>query len=89
MTPEASDEWNELNARWFQFATFCPLLRVHGETRNREMWEFGGAHSPTYETQLKFDRLRYRMLPYVYSLAADVTFNAGTLMRPLVMDWPG
>jgi alpha-D-xyloside xylohydrolase len=82
-----ADEWRELSTRWFEFSTFLPLLRVHGQTPNREMWEFGGESSPAYLAQLKFDRLRYRMLPYVYSLAGAVTHEAGTILRPLVMDF--
>ena len=84
-TPAAAEEWAELNARWFQFGTFVPLLRLHGELRPREPWTFGAA----YDTIVKFDRLRYRLLPYVYSLAGAVTHEAGTMMRPLVMDFPG
>ena len=84
---EHLEEWRELNARWFEFTTFVPLLRVHGEFPNREMWEFGGETSPAYQAQLKFDRLRYRLLPYIYSLAGEVTRSSGTLMRPLVMDF--
>jgi alpha-D-xyloside xylohydrolase len=87
-TPEAVDEWRELNTRWFQFCTFVPLLRVHGEFPLREMWQFGGEESEAYKAHLLFDRLRYRMLPYVYSLAGDVTHRHGTFMRPLVMDFP-
>jgi alpha-D-xyloside xylohydrolase len=87
-TPEAVEEWRELNTRWFQFSTFAPLLRSHGQFPRREMWFFGGDESHrAYRTQLKFDRLRYRMLPYVYSLAARVTRNQDTLMRGLVMDF--
>jgi alpha-D-xyloside xylohydrolase len=82
-----AEEWRELQTRWFQYATFLPLLRVHGQTPNREMWELGGESSPAYLAQLKFDRLRYRMLPYVYSLAGWITHGAGTLLRPLVMDF--
>ncbi|MGA2030163.1 MAG: TIM-barrel domain-containing protein [Verrucomicrobiota bacterium] len=82
------EEWCELNTRWFEFCTFVPLLRVHGEFPNREMWEFGGDSSPTYQAQLKFDRLRYRLLPYIYSLAGAVTYEGGTIMRALVMDFP-
>jgi alpha-D-xyloside xylohydrolase len=87
--PAAEDveEWRELNARWFQFGTFCPLLRVHGEFPNREMWFMGGESHPAYKTQLKFDRLRYRLLPYIYSLAGAVTREDRTIMRPLVMDF--
>jgi len=51
------------------------------------MWEFGGTTSTAYQAMLKFDRLRYRMLPYVYSLAGAVTHRAGTMLRPLVMDF--
>jgi alpha-D-xyloside xylohydrolase len=82
------DEWRELNARWFEFATFVPLLRVHGEYPNREMWEFGGDASPTFAAEARFDRLRYRLLPYIYSVAGNVTQQGGTLMRALVMDFP-
>jgi alpha-D-xyloside xylohydrolase len=82
------DEWCELNARWFEFATFVPLLRVHGESPNREMWEFGGDTSPAFAAEVKFDRLRYRLLPYIYSLAGNVTQQGGTMMRALVMDFP-
>jgi alpha-D-xyloside xylohydrolase len=87
-SPEDVDEWRELNTRWFQFATFSPLFRVHGEYPNREPWEFGGETSSAYQTMLRFDRLRYRLLPYTYSLAADVTRDNETIMRPLVMDFP-
>jgi alpha-D-xyloside xylohydrolase len=86
--PEDEKEWRELNTRWFEFGTFCPLLRVHGELRPREMWELGGESSPAYKAELKFDRLRYRMFPYLYSLAANTTNQGGTFMRPLVMDFP-
>jgi alpha-D-xyloside xylohydrolase len=86
-TPDAADEWKELNVRWFQYSTFTPLLRVHGQSPNREMWFLGGESDPAYQTELKFDRLRYRLLPYVYSLAGGVTHHAGTMLRPLVMDF--
>jgi len=82
-------EWRELNTRWFQFGTFVPLLRVHGQVPRREMWFFGDKGEPAYDTMLTFDRLRYRLLPYIYSLAGAATQDGGTLMRPLVMDFPG
>ncbi len=81
------DEWRELNARWFQYATFLPIMRVHGQRPYREIWQFGGESSAAYAAMLKFDRLRYRMLPYVYSLAGAVTQHAATILRPLVMDF--
>ena len=85
--PEDAEEWRELNARWFEFATFCPLTRLHGELKPREPWTFGGDSHPAYQTIVKFDRLRYRMLPYIYSLAGEVTQDGGTMMRSLVMDF--
>ena len=87
-TPEDQEEWRELATRWFQFGALCPLLRVHGESPYREMWEFGGDSSPAFLAQLKSDRLRYRLLPYIYSLAASVTLHNDTMMRGLVMDFP-
>jgi alpha-D-xyloside xylohydrolase len=90
--PDASaadvEEWRELNTRWFQFGTFVPLTRVHGEAPKREMWELGGETHPAYQAHLKFDRLRYRLLPYVYSLAGAVSHDDATFLRPLVMDFP-
>jgi alpha-D-xyloside xylohydrolase len=85
--PEDVEEWRELNTRWFEFGAFTPLLRSHGEFPNREMWFFGGESEPAYQAQLKFDRLRYRLLPYVYSLARGITHDGGTMMRALVMDF--
>ncbi|MGH7996298.1 MAG: TIM-barrel domain-containing protein [Opitutaceae bacterium] len=87
--PADAAEWRELNTRWFEFGTFVPILRVHGEFPYREMWQFGGDGSPTYRAELKFDRLRYRLLPYIYSLAAAVTREGSTILRPLAMDFPG
>ncbi|HSD65333.1 MAG TPA: TIM-barrel domain-containing protein, partial [Vicinamibacteria bacterium] len=86
--PQDVEEWRELVTRWFQFGTFCPLLRVHGQPPYREMWFFGADEKHrAYETQLAFDRLRYRMQPYAYTVAADVTRRHGSIMRPLVMDF--
>ena len=86
-TAADTEEWRELNTRWFQYGTFVPLLRVHGRFPYREMWEFGGESHPAYQTMLKFDRLRYRLLPYIYSLAAAVTHESGTMMRALLFDF--
>ena len=86
-TAADTEEWRELNTRWFQYGTFVPLLRVHGRFPYREMWEFGGESHPAYQTMLKFDRLRYRLLPYIYSLAGAVTHESGTMMRALVFDF--
>jgi alpha-D-xyloside xylohydrolase len=87
-TPENAEEWRELNTRWFQFGTFCPITRLHGELQPREPWAFGGTTNPACQAIVKFDELRYRLLPYIYSIAGDVTRNAGTFMRPFIMDFP-
>lgn len=84
---DALDEWQELNARWFQYSTFCPILRVHGTDRPREIWNIGDEGSPVYQAELKFDRLRYALFPYIYSVAGAVTQDGSTMMRPLVMDF--
>jgi alpha-D-xyloside xylohydrolase len=78
--------FRELFIRWFQYGTFNPILRVHGTRRpdENELWSYG----PDAQTILvNFDRLRYRMLPYIYSLAWKTTSEAYTPMRPLVMDF--
>lgn len=78
------DDFGERFLRWFQLATFSPLQRVHGYQTNTEFWRYGDK----IETEaLKYLNLRYRLLPYIYSQAADITFNNGTLMRPFVMDF--
>jgi alpha-D-xyloside xylohydrolase len=86
MKAEDEAEWRELNARWFEYSTFTPLLRVHGELRPREMWTLGDG-TPAYNAELKFDRLRYALFPYIYSAAGWTTQRDYTMMRPLVMDY--
>jgi alpha-D-xyloside xylohydrolase len=81
--------YQELFTRWYQWGAFCPLFRVHGTTAPREIWRFGEPGSWAYDTQLRFDRLRYRLLPYVYSLAGQVTHQAGTILRGLAFDFRG
>jgi len=81
------DEWRELNTRWFQFGTFCPLFRVHGQFPYREMFNIAPDDHPAYQTMLDYDKLRYRLMPYIYSLAGMVTHNDYTIMRALVMDF--
>jgi alpha-D-xyloside xylohydrolase len=79
--------YQELFTRWYQWGAFCPIFRVHGTTVPREMWRFGEPGSWAYDTQLRFDRLRYRLLPYIYSLAGHVTHGDGTIMRGLPFDF--
>jgi alpha-D-xyloside xylohydrolase len=76
--------YHERFLRWFQFATFSPLQRVHGFQTDTEPWQYGDK----VETEVRsYLDLRQRLLPYVYSQAAAVTFQGSTLMRPLVMDF--
>jgi alpha-D-xyloside xylohydrolase len=79
--------YQELFTRWYQWGAFCPIFRVHGTTVPREMWRFGEPGTWAYDTQLRFDRLRYRLLPYVYSLAGSVTHAGGTILRGLPFDF--
>jgi alpha-D-xyloside xylohydrolase len=76
--------YHERFIRWFQYATFCPLQRVHGYQTDTEFWRFG---TNVMQQAHRYLDLRYRMLPYIYSEAARVTFDGSTLMRPLVMDF--
>ncbi len=81
-------EWQELQTRWHQFGAFVPLFRTHGQWPQRELWNIAPAGSPAYESILWYMRLRYRLMPYLYSLTAAVSFDDYTLMRALPMDWP-
>jgi alpha-D-xyloside xylohydrolase len=80
--------YRELYVRWFQFGAFCPVFRSHGTSTAREMWRFGGDDSWQYHALKQADRLRYRLLPYIYSLAWQVTSAGQTMMRALPMDFP-
>ena len=81
------DEWRELNTRWFQFGTFCPIFRVHGKFPFREIFNIAPDTHPAYQSMLAYDKLRYRLMPYIYSLAGMVTQKDYTIMRCLVMDF--
>ncbi|MEQ7874510.1 TIM-barrel domain-containing protein [Sphingomonas sp. ASV193] len=83
------DEWRELNTRWFQFGAFSPIFRSHGQDIPREIYLMSPPGSPTYRSMSWYDRLRYRLLPYIYTLGADTYASDGTIMRGLVMDFPG
>jgi len=84
---EDLNEWRELNTRWFQFGSFCPLFRSHGQYPYREIFNISPAGSPAYESMVYYDKLRYRLMPYLYSLAGVTYFNDYTIMRPMVMDF--
>jgi alpha-D-xyloside xylohydrolase len=80
-------EWRELNTRWFQFGAFSPVFRSHGENIRREIFEMSPEGSPTYRSMVWYDRLRYRLMPYIYTLGADTWFKDATIMRGPVMDF--
>jgi alpha-D-xyloside xylohydrolase len=82
------DEWRELLTRWFQFGAFCPLFRVHGEFPFREIYNIAPEKDPAFSAMLSFDKLRYKLMPYIYSITGKVYFDNYTLMRALVMDFP-
>ena len=76
-------DYQELYARWFEFGVFCPIFRSHGHRPENEIWTYNKVE-PTLVT---YDRLRYRLVPYIYSLAWKVSSEDYTIQRPLVMDW--
>ncbi len=85
----AAAEWQELNTRWFQYGAFCPLFRSHGQYPYREMFHIAPENSEAYQSMLYYDKLRYRLLPYVYTLSGDTYHHDYTIMRGLPMDFGG
>jgi alpha-D-xyloside xylohydrolase len=86
--PEDMKEWRELNLRWFQFGAFSPLFRSHGEVVKREIYNIAGNDNAMRDSMVGYLKLRYRLMPYIYSTAADTHYADGTIMRGLVMDFP-
>lgn len=80
-------EWRELQARWYQFGTFCPLYRAHGQFPLREVWNIAPADHPAYRSIVYYNRLRYKLMPYIYSLAGQARLMDRIIMRGLVMDF--
>lgn len=81
------EEWREQMTRWFQFGSFVPLFRVHGQFPYREMYNVAPKSHPAYRSMLYYDKLRYRLMPYIYSLAGMAYHLDYTLMRGLMMDY--
>lgn len=84
---ESLEEWRELNTRWYQFGAFVPLFRSHGQFPYREIFNMAPETHPAYRSFLYYDRLRYRLMPYIYSLAGAAYHNDYTIMRGLAMDF--
>lgn len=78
----------ELYTRWLQYAAFLPMFRSHGTDVPREIWRFGDVGSPFYEAIAACILFRYRLLPYIYSLAAAVTRNGMATVRAVALEFP-
>jgi alpha-D-xyloside xylohydrolase len=78
----------ELYTRWLQYAAFLPMFRSHGTDVPREIWRFGDEGSPFYDAIAACIRLRYRLLPYIYSLAAAVTREGVAMVRAVALEFP-
>lgn len=87
-TDEDLEEWRELQTRWYQFGAFVPIFRSHGQYPFREIFNIAPEDHQAYQSMLYYDRLRYRLLPYLYTLAGMTWQNDYTIMRGLVMDFP-
>jgi alpha-D-xyloside xylohydrolase len=79
--------YRELYVRWFQFGAFLPMFRSHGTDTPREIWRFGNPGDPMYDTLVKFLRLRYQLMPYIYSLAGQIAHENYTMLRALPFDF--
>ena len=88
VSPADLDEWRELNLRWFQFGAFSPLFRSHGEYPYREIYEISLQGSPMRASMIRYDELRYRLMPYIYTVGADTYMKDGSIMRALATDFP-
>ncbi|MDR0938849.1 MAG: DUF5110 domain-containing protein [Mediterranea sp.] len=80
--------YQELYVRWMQFAVFTGMTRSHGTHTPREIFQFGPRGHWAFDAQEKMINLRYRLLPYIYAAAWEVTSKGGSLMRPLFADFP-
>jgi len=80
-------QFQELYVRWMQYGLFCPVFRSHGADAPREIWQFGQKGEPVYDAIEQMIRLRYRLLPYIYSIAGQVTANNESYLRPLFSDF--
>ncbi len=80
--------YRELYTRWFQFGCFLPIFRCHGTDVRRELWNFGESGSMFYDTLVKFNQVRYQLMPYIYSMAGKVWKDDYTILRMLAFDFP-
>ena len=94
MEPDPADTgctdlgYHELYTRWLQYGVFLPMFRSHGTDAARELWRFGDEGNPFYNAIAQAIRLRYRLLPYLYTLASQVTLEGRMMMRAVALDFP-
>ena len=86
MDQYTSESYHELLVRWFEFGAFCPVFRIHGFRSRTEMWNYG---PEVARILTQYDELRYRLLPYIYSDAWEVTSRGETIMQALPFVYPG
>jgi alpha-D-xyloside xylohydrolase len=79
------DDYPELYTRWFQYASFLPIFRAHGSRPTNEVWSYGSQAEPILE---KYLRLRYQLMPYIYSLAYQTWLTGAPFLRALPLDFP-
>lgn len=86
---EGTDDlgYRELYVRWFQYGAFLPVFRSHGTDTPREIWNFGGPGELFYEALKDTLRLRYRLMPYIYSAAGMTWLRDDTMVRGLMFDY--
>lgn len=82
------EEWREMNTRWFQYGTFLPLFRAHGQFPYREPYNIAPEDHPAYKSMVYYINLRYKLLAYNYSIAAKTFFDDYSMIRGLAMDFP-
>ena len=83
----SNPQYQELYVRWMQYGLFCPVFRSHGADAPREIWQFGQKGEPVYDAIEDCIRLRYRLIPYLYSTAWQVTSANDSYLRPLLCDF--
>ena len=94
MEPDPQDQgcrdlgFHELYTRWTQYAVFLPMFRSHGTDAAREIWRFGEEGNPFYDAIAQAIQLRYRLLPYLYTLASEVTREGRMMLRAVALDFP-
>lgn len=84
----ADPAYRELYLRWLQYGVFLPVMRSHGTDFGREIWQFGEPGERVYDSIAEMIGLRYRLLPYIYSLAYTIAAHNGTMMRHPALDYP-